>query len=673
MFWSPPVLGYAAPSSTVGSIIDVPQIDLPATVTVVPPAILDDQQVLRMDEVIRDVPGAVKAGDERRADALYLRGFLVTSRDYRKNGFLDPTFTPRDFANVDRVEVLEGPGSALYGPNQPSGSVELLTKQPMPGWHQEGSVQFGSFGLQRYMIDSNGPLFYEDGSLLYRVNAAYQRNDSFRDFGYNESGAVDPALTWVIDRDTTLTWEGEFVTDRRRYDTGVAAVNGQLTLPISRFLGEPTDFQHYQDYRQELILNHKLNDDWSVKVGGYSLFYNAESSATIPVAGVVGLPGAYFRERQELGPFVQQYQSLLADLAGRVDICGMTHTMVFGMEDGWFSSTAFHATSSSPFFDPLLINGNAPVYGNVPATIVPAETFDSDFYQGDYGFYFQDLVQLSEHWKALAGIRYDHTDVTFNRTLSLLGVPIFPTASSVERFDVGSPRAALIYEPVREKISIYGMYSASFDPPDAGPYIETAPLQPEFGQLWELGVKVKANDCLSFAVAAYHIAKENVSVFLPDGFHLEQVGSQRSEGAEFSAIGKVSDRISLWATYAYTDTLLTDPLPGSQLNGKRALGVPYNNANVWARYNLIDTEHRTLGVGLGVVYVGDRLGDYFSPLVLPSYTRWDAGLYYRYNRMNLNLFVENIFDETYYTSSISQFEVFPGAPINVKGQLTVTF
>jgi iron complex outermembrane receptor protein len=84
-------------------------------------------------------------------------------------------------------------------------------------------------------------------------------------------------------------------------------------------------------------------------------------------------------------------------------------------------------------------------------------------------------------------------------------------------------------------------------------------------------------------------------------------------------------------------------------------------------------ENRTLGVGLGAVYVGERLGDYFSPLVLPSYTRWDAGLFYRYNRMNLNLFVENIFDERYYTSSISQFEVFPGAPINVKGQFTWTF
>ncbi len=508
---------------------------------------------------------------------------------------------------------------------------------------------------------------------MYRVNAAYQQNDSFRDFGYNQSGTVDPALTWVIDRDTTLTWKGEFVTDRQRYDTGVAAVNGQLTLPISRFLGEPTDFQRYQDYREQFVLDHKLNDDWSVKVGGSSLFYNAESSATIPDSEVTGSPGQYFRVRQDIGPFNEQYQSLIADLAGKVEIFGKTHNLLFGTEEGWFTNDGYHAVRSDPFFDPLIINGNAPVYGNVPAATVPVETFDMNYYRGDYGFYFQDLFELSEHWKALAGVRYDHTDVTFNRALSIIGIPVIPFTESVERFDVGSPRFGLIYEPVPQKVSFYGMYSASFDPPDGGPYVTTAPLLPEFGQLWECGVKLNPSRCLALSIAGYSLVKENVTVPFSDGFHLDQVGSEHSSGAELSAVGKVTDQLSLLANYAYTDTEISDPAPGSPINGQRALGVPYNTANIWARYNFIETEYRTLGAGLGLVYVGDRLGDYYSPLVLPSYTRWDAGFYYRHNRMNLNLFIENIFDTTYYASSINQFEVLPGAPINVKGQLTVTF
>src|SRR5262249_1116745 len=157
----------------------------------------------------------------------------------------------------------------------------------------------------------------------------------------------------------------------------------------------------------------------------------------------------------------------------------------------------YHAVRSSPFFDPLIIDSSAPVYGNVPAATVPVEVFDANYYRGDYGFYFQDLFELGEHWKALAGVRYGHTDVTFTRALAYLGASIIPFTDSVERFDVGSPRVGLIYEPVPERVSIYGMYSASFDPPDGGPYLTTGPIVPEFGQLWECGVKLKANRCLA--------------------------------------------------------------------------------------------------------------------------------------------------------------------------------
>jgi len=319
MFQSPPARGYAADSSTVGTLINVPQVDVPATVTVVPQAVLSDQQVLRVDDLLRDVPGAVKFNDDRRPDAFFLRGFIVTSREYRKNGFLDPTFTPRDFADVDRVEILEGPSSALYGAGQPSGAVNVITKQPLPEWRQEGSVQLGSFGLQRFTIDSNGPI-YDDASAMYRVIADYQKNNSFRDFGYNESGLVAPSFAWAIDCDTTLTWQGEFQTDRRRYDTGVAAINGQLTLPISRYLGEMTDFQHFQDYRESLVLDHKIDDDWSLRVGAYSLFYDSESSATIPVASVSGVPNLLGRLREDISPFNEQYQSVIAALAGKIEI-----------------------------------------------------------------------------------------------------------------------------------------------------------------------------------------------------------------------------------------------------------------------------------------------------------------------------------------------------------------
>ncbi len=690
IFQSPPANGYDAESATTGSLINVPLIDLPATVSVVPQAVLQDQQALTIDDLLRDVSGAVKVNDTNRPDAFFLRGFLVTSRDYRKDGFLDPTYTPRDFADVQRVEILQGPSSVLYGAGQPSGSVNLITKNPMARSMQEVSMQFGSFGLERYTVDSTGPM-NQDGALLYRISGAYQDTDSFRDFVFDERTFVAPAMTWVIDSDTTLTWKAEFENDRRMFDSGVAAINGALTLPISRFLGEPgSDFQNFHDYREWLVLNHRINDDWAVKVGGFSLFYDSASSATIPSAPlpdvefVEPLPAGYlYRTRQDISPFREQYQSAIANVAGKVETGALTHNMVFGTELGWFNSNAFNATSSLEYIDPLGINPTNPTYGASPPPF-PAVDFNSTFYQADYGFYFQDLIDIGEHWKFLAGVRYDHTNVVFNRSFTDLVLPgSFPETRTAQTFDEGTPRLGLIYQPIPNQVSFYGMYSASYDPPDGGPYITTAPLSPELGQSWEGGVKVQPYTGLTLAAAGFYIVKENATEYLPDPVTLiltaTQVATQRSQGIELSAIGKLTDRLSVVSNYTYTDTLQSDPA-NPALDGLRIQGVPYNTANAWVRYNLVQNDCRIFGVGLGAIYVGNRVGDVLQgppfttpPFMLPSYTRWDAGLYYRQGRLDASVYFENIFNETYYTSSISQFEVFPGAPFNVKGQLTYRF
>ena len=189
VFRLPPDTGYAVESSLVG-----PLIDIPATLTVLPPALLEDQQVIRFDDLLRNVPSAVKAGDDQWPDAFILRGYFVNPQDFRKDGFVDPTITPRNFANVDHVEILQGPDALLYGPSQPLGTVNLVTKQPVDAWIEQGSVQGGSFGLQHYMIDFNRPLF-DDSTSAVRVNAAYMQDDGFRTFGYDQNMMVAPAVT----------------------------------------------------------------------------------------------------------------------------------------------------------------------------------------------------------------------------------------------------------------------------------------------------------------------------------------------------------------------------------------------------------------------------------------------------------------------------------------------
>ena len=667
IFSSPKADGYSSGSSTAGSLVDVPNLDLPSAVDVISEDLRRDQQAVQMDDLVRDIGGAVKVNDERRPDAFVLRGFTVESWDFRKDGFQDPTYTPRDMANVDTIEILKGPASVLYGGSQPGGTVNFITKNPQADPFQTVGAQFGSFGLQRYTVDSNGSV-NDSGSLLYRVNAAYQNSDSFRDFGYDERTFVAPAMTWAIDSDTRITWKAEYVDDRRLYDTGIAAINGNISaLPITRYLGEPgNDFQHFQDYRQELMITHRLDDDWSWNVGGYSLFYDTEESGTVPYEylGPAYGPGTnvFLRERANLFPWEEQYQSLIGNLAGKIHGEYVDHNLVFGTEQGWFASNTFNATESFGY----LIDATSPVYSN-PATLPPAFAYNSTYLRTTNALYFQDLMDIGDHWKFLVGARYDHVETTFIRDLS-----IDPTELRTDTtYDAGTPRVGIVYEAIPKKLSYYALYSESFDPPDGGPYITLTSWKPETGQSWEGGIKYQPAEKLSITAAGFYITKQNVTE-LTGAFSAVQVAQQRSQGAEVEIRGQVTDRWSIIGSYAYTDTLINDP--GQPDDGQRAIGVPLNSASLWNRYNVEQNEHQTIGFGLGVVYVGDREGDPTDPtFILPSYTRWDAGVFYKRGRLDASLYLENIFDTTYYTSSINQLEIYPGAPLNVRTQLSLTF
>ena len=361
----------------------------------------------------------------------------------------------------------------------------------------------------------------------------------------------------------------------------------------------------------------------------------------------------------------------------------MTHNVVLGTEQGWLISDRFRAAQSIPGLSPtswLAINGANPVYDESSYGLPDPATpflFDSTYRENRHGVYVQDLIDVGEHWKLLTGVRYDRVDTTFTREIAL--EPVFDqTVSTDQSFDHGSPRVGVVYQPIPEKLSYYAMYSDSFDSPMGGPRLSVNPLQPELGQTWEGGVKAKLFDGLTVTAAGFYITKENVTVDLFNFpfFETVQAGRQRSQGVEFDAAGQLTERWSMVGNWCYVDTLLSDP-DNPSLDGQMARGVPHNTINLWTRYNLIQEEQRMLGLALGVIFVGERLGDYIAPpgpqFYLPGYTRWDAGVYWRRGRLDTSLYLENLFDTRYYTSSISQYQIFPGAPLTVRAQVGCRF
>ncbi|CAK9003867.1 Metal-pseudopaline receptor CntO [Durusdinium trenchii] len=643
-FSSPPVTGYRAPSSTVGTLFDVPDLEFPGSTNVLPPELIADQQIQSFDEVVKNVPGAVQVGDGFFNDRFFLRGLEVRSRDFRKDGFIDPTFVPRDFANIERVEILKGPASVLYGSSAPSGTVNLITKKPVDDDFSTFSATFGSFDQQRYTTDVNGHVG-DSPDLLFRFNFAYEDQETFRDFGYIERVLVAPSLTWIIDDDTKLTWLGEYHEDDRRGDRGVPAIGGDaLAVPPENYVGEPAnDFFHAEEYRQTLLFDHRFNDDWEIEIGLSSLFYEFPGSLTSASAvGPSGEPN-FERMRTEILEEEEQSQSLITNLTGEFDTGFLHHRALFGMEFVYFNSqSAFNFDLSYPEIDVL-----NPTYTNPPARLGPfARTDFPVFRQARAGFYMQDLIELSERWQVLGGVRFDTVDFTYDRSFvaGLLSVRTEQTFNEV------SPRAGIVYQIVPDDLSVYFSFSQSFNPPAGGGYIVPIELQPELGESFEVGLKAD----------------------LIEGLSLNVVGEERSQGAELSLIGQITDRWSVYGGYAYTDTKLTDD-SNPLIFGQSQRNVPLHSGNLWTRYNVIANEVRTVGLATGVIAQGERTANLAGTVMLPAFARWDAAAYYTQGRWSASLYVENLTDVHYAASSIDEFQIFPGAPLNARVQVAVTF
>lgn len=667
LFDSPLTEGYLTESTTTGTWLDVPDLRLPLTVDSVARPVLRDQQTMTVRDSLRNVPAAIAVGDDQFADRFFLRGLEIRTRDFRRNGFLDPSYNQREIANIERIEFLKGPASVVYGSASPAGTVNFITKKPVEAQFSDFNFQFGSFGLDRYTLDTNG-YATQGGTLLYRFNGAYENGDGFRDFGFVERYLLAPSARWMLGENTLLTWEGEFLGNRRRGDLGFPTVlSNPLTLPPQRFVGEPVnDRVEGIDYRTSLVLEHRFETDWTVSVGAFTGFYDFDFSATGAIAPTLA-PNIFVRDREDVRNR-ENTASLVVNLGGELELAGRVHQLLVGMEQAHFGSesSVYQAFLAEAGFDVT-----SPSYVN-PATLPPLFAADVPvFRQARHGYYVQDLMELTPHWRLLAGVRLDELD--FHAERVVFGVP-FPEIH--QRYECATPRVGVVYQPFPNELVMYFNYGRSFNVPSGqGLLFASGPLRPELGESYEVGTKALLLENMMVHAAGFHVTRDNAP-FLDTGARplplFLQVGEERAQGAEVEAIGEITERLSLIANYAYVDTRLRDPST-PLIFGQRQRNVPLHQSSVWSRYNLIADECQTLGVGLGFVYVGERMANLAANVQLPPYTRWDAGVFYRRGTLHADAYVANLFDIDYAASSSNELRVFPGAPFDLRAQVGWAF
>lgn len=369
----------------------------------------------------------------------------------------------------------------------------------------------------------------------------------------------------------------------------------------------------------------------------------------------------------------EQNHALIGNLSGEVDGPVYTHNLLIGMEFDWFVVNRNRDSQSIPGLDPALTFDPTTGAQPFPSATPISSSFAANtngYSQNRFGIHLQDIIEVADRWTVMGGVRWDSVSVKYDRELLFGGFPIFAPPQSEETFDHFTPRAGVVYDLVPGEMSLYGLYTQSFAPPGRNIYAQ-APLQAETGEMWEGGIKTLLDENLTFTVSGFLIERENVAVQI-NNFTVLHTAAQVSKGVELNLVGQWNERFSTVTNYTYADVEQFGPAGFRSLNG-RVLNAPFGSGNMWGRYNFIQDELSTFGLALGYVYVGERRGDYITPLRLPSYSRWDLGAYGQYGRWDLAAYVENILDVRHETAAVNQYQVYPGAPVNFRLQVGATF
>ncbi|MDF5721958.1 MAG: TonB-dependent siderophore receptor [Rhizonema sp. PD37] len=663
---APPVsTSYREADGSTGTRTQTPNLLVPQTVESVPRQVIEDQADTRVGDVLRNVGINQNSEPSRLGESVIIRGFDVEASDTLRDGLRDnlTSFigTPfqNDLANIERIDVLKGPASVLYGNGSPGGVYNLITKQPLstPYYSIEGNV--GSYSLYKSSIDFSGPLT-PDKKLLYRFNADYENSGSYINYVYAERTFFAPVITWQPSRDTKLTVSGEYLSSRQAElsPLGLPAIGTILPNPIGKlspntYVGDPTqDREKVTEGRVGYKFEHNFSDKWSLYNSLSYAFVERPYTNDVTPTSLQADNRTVNRFEQIWGPTSVSNLSQDTHVVGKFKTGSIEHQLLIGVD--WYQRIVSPFSFTIRTFPSLDIYN--PVYGQTPGNIIGGRKDKERI--DDLGVYFQDQLSVASNLKLVLGGRGDFEDqkiLTFD-----------PSTLTAQFNSAFSPRLGIVYQPI-PSVSLYASYSRSFDQV-LGTDANNNAFSPTRGTQYEVGVKTDLNNKLSATLALYQLTQSNITTTDPNNSIFSiQVGEQRSRGVELFVSGELTPGWNIIAAYNYTDGHVTRD--NFFRVGNLLANTPENSASIWTTYIIPHGKLHGLGGGLGVYYVGDREGDLTNTYTLPSYVRTDAALYYRRHNFQAALNFKNLFDVLYYEGAYNLTRVFRGEPFEVEATL----
>jgi len=694
--------------------------DLPQSVQVIGSEVIEQQQAIRLSEVVKNLNG-VYVGSARGGaqESFFSRGYDMSANNMFKNGFRYNAGSIPEVSSLEKVEFLKGGSALLYGNVAPGGIMNLVTKTPKFTSGGEVSMQMGSYSYYKPSIDFYGPL---NKSIAYRVTGSYENSESFRDFVKNERIYINPSFLFHLSDKTQITLQGDYLSADWVPDFGTGIYGKTiLDLPRNEFYGALWSTANTKSSSASLLFNHDFNKNWKLNFNSSYQSYRRTQTSTAQLS-TIDANGNWKRGLTKSDGAEQIFGDQLS-LQGTFNTGSVKHQIFTGVD--YENSLApsytygFYATPTST------------VAITTEATAINLYTYDYSTQSLDipyptratqlattntqrFGAYAQDLISVTKHVKVLAGLRWSWQDsyVTTSKEVVTKGVITTPleNAAAVEGAKTVnkafSPKAGLVVQPTKD-LSLFASYSNSFTP-NTGTTADLKPLDPSIIDQYEVGVKKDFwRGLLSTNVTVYQISNNNLAQtapYLADGVTQntntaikELVGATKGKGVEIDITATPLEGLNIMAGYSFNETKVSK---SSGTNGSLVVGdvlarTPKNTANLSFFYKL--PSGLLKGVTFGAIgnYVGDRTGgwndDYLWTPVVPAtnpptyvvtirdrdiplegYVTVDASLGYEWKKFSILCRLSNITNELNYTVH-ENYSVNPIAPRQIMTSLRYKF
>ncbi len=627
-----PVEGYVATRSATATKTDTPILETPRSISVVTSEQINDRKAISVEEAVAYSSGVSVGGSglDPRFDQIRIRGYAATSNADYLDGMRQPNsgwlsyFASDPFA-LERIEILKGPSSVLYGQISPGGMVNRVSKRPSEKAVEQVELQYGNNDHVQGQFDVGGAL-NESGSVLYRLVGVVRNADTDIEQVTNDVALLAPSLSWKLDERTDLTVLAQYQ-DR---ETAGSPRPYQAGDVLTEFWSGDEDFDKLD--QQQALLGYEFEHRFNDAIRFHNTLRYGMTDTTNQYTSASSTGNGSVLDRTAWGVY-ENMDSVTTDtrLVSEFDTGVLEHSLLAGIDYSYLDFDVEYAMGAAPSID----KRNPDYRQNIsrPDTVLTDQHGTSH----RTGVYLNDQISMGR-WRLSAGLRRDWVESETMNNLTQ------EKSKSESHQTTGQLGVLYLFD---SGLAPYISYAQSFLP-QSGTGADGKNFEPTEGEQVELGIKYQPPGSRTMLTASvYNLVQDNTLTSLPGTAFSVQKGEETSKGIEIELTTEVIDGLEATASYSFNDAKVTESNDGDE--GNTPTLVPRHLASLWMDYTVVSGSLRGLGVSGGVRYVGSSYANSVNTEKNEGYTEIGIGANYQFSGslegVELGLNVKNLTDE----------------------------